>query len=563
MSVKPLYYTFCEYVHPTETSFTIENPNNKARDGVRRSYHLGYLEVVPEYISEAAQNENMDEPDVNPNEIVLENSLEMRLYPGYPPKNPVLGIKYSGKGVHSSDIIRWFNENMDVNKPRDYLYPPVIIDWTAREFSHLEHDGAKFRAHLDRIAQSFYDLHVEESVEHPQHPQQPPPEAPPQQPMDQDGGVEVAPPTLPTEGDTKKRKLEEEGGETAPPPTKIVKTGEESGQDTSNATATTTTRVPSEPVFNPADHRGILPPSVTTGAYNDYNLPTDVDWHDSVRIRITLRPGFKITMTNEKLFQKWGFTEDVYGKRGKNNQFSIVNQTKKVMVFLAEKSPFLDITFDNYFKLNAVHIPENKGYTFPLKTSAAELKKPEDLVAKLQAILKEVFTPIFGYPFDCTVRSNGDQKTVFNLVQNGQIEFRIKLADRLAKILGFNPKKEITGAENTSLAGYNQDATKRLTTLEGLANAELLVLDTGTLNVTVTNVPSITNLGHEFELIACMVGSHHKMVMVKDISPEIEFPQKEREITFLIERNSDKSKKIGLSWTVGAYINGVLIGNRV
>lgn len=574
MSVKPLYYTFCQYVQPSESSFTIENPNNKARDGVRRSYHMGYLEVVPEYISEVAQTEHMDEPDVNPNEIILQNSLEMRVHAGYPPKDPIMGMRYTGKAQNSTEIYRIFNLNMETNKPQDYLYPPVIIDWTAPEFSNLEHDGEKFRAHLDRIAQSLYDIHSDHVLEPIQAttitaaPEataaEPEVAAEPTTEATAAAAPEAAAPEAAVAAEPEAAAAEPT--EDAPPPSKKTKREAQEPTDAGAVGAPPPPAAsdpgvpPAPPEFHVEDHKGNLPPSVTTGPFNDYALPTDEDWHESVRMRITLRPGFKIVMSNERLLQKWGFTEATYGKRGKNKQFSIVNQTKKPMVFLAESSPSLDITFEREFKMSVYHIPENKSYTFPITTSAAELKQPETLVKKLQSIMKGAFTPTFGYTFDCTTFY---KKTVFKLVQNGQIEFRIKLADRLAKILGFDPKKEITGSENESPRPYSHDATRHLTTTEGLNNAELLVLDTGPLNVTATNVPSITNLGHEYELIACLVGSRYKMIMEKDIRPEMEFPQKERELTFLIERNSDRSKKIGLSWTVGAYINGVLIGERV
>ena len=466
-SVQTVYSNFTHYIEPGETTFTVKNPNT-VRDGINRLYSFGYLELVPEYVAEVAEAEEMDDKTYNAN--VIDHFIKVKAYFENEYSNPTDGRKLQTpfrKGEYdASDVINLMNKGFEENKPPGMIFCPVFLDWTYPALDKAEN----FKEYAEQHAPAFYD-------------------------------------------DSKK--------------------------------------------FNPISHKGYLPVSVE-GPYNDWQLPTNQTVLDSVRVRVTIAPNFRIAMSSEILFEQLGFTKNTFGARGVHNQFYIDNDKTHPITFVADGSPSPIIKLDKTVTITAgVHL-NSIGFNIHLKTSSAGKKNIPELVERLNSKISKDAKSYFGY--NMGVKINDEQKIEFKIPTVRGAEFILTLPEALLHTFHFLPGYRI---DVNNYISEDPVIPKRVTAEEGLAFARILVLDTGPLTVTLSDTPSMTTRGRYNQLMAFLVASGHVSAMIPDIRPVAYFPNKESELTFKIDRNSDKSEIIGLRWPVGCFANGVLIGTPI
>ena len=135
----------------------MDNPN-RIRDGINRVFSFGYIELVPEYVSEVAELEAMDDEIHNANKIVHRIIVGGRYFPAFldPPKEKRMATQFSKGAFETSDIINTMNKAFDLNKPSGMVVCPVFFDWTHPALEANKKRPVGYRGGVDEIAESFY-----------------------------------------------------------------------------------------------------------------------------------------------------------------------------------------------------------------------------------------------------------------------------------------------------------------------------------------------------------------------------------------------------------------------
>ena len=151
---------------------------------------------------------------------------------------------------------------------------------------------------------------------------------------------------------------------------------------------------------------------------------------------------------------------------------------------------------------------------------------------------------------------NAENKLEFVIPNNEEIDMLISMSDRLCRVLKFPPGQQVTFYNFKSM---DPVGGTKLTPEQGLILSKLLVLDTGTLTVSLQDVVSASTRGRPTQMMALLTAKENVSAMLQNINPAQEFPRDKHTIMFRIDRNSDRNKVIGLNWPVGATVNGVLV----
>lgn len=475
LEIQNVYSNFTKYLAPGETEFTVENPN-KVRDGINRIYRFGYLDIVPEYVSEVAEIEDMDDEEENKNEIKHVIRVDVKYLPGF--NNPAdetrkMSFKFAKGSYAVSDIISILNSEFDSSKPQGMEVCPAFLDWTHPTLNTYRNDPEKFRAYMETNAPAFYD---------------------------------------------------------------------------------------DEETFEPLTHKGYLPKSITRGAYNDWKFPTEDTTAAKASIRIMLMPLFAMRFSNNQILTAMGYDDDVIGLRGKNNQYHLTNQSKiDDKVFKSSYLVDKKVTLTTECTVSVIFIAKSNAVNLTVKSSVAQEKKISKLVERINDVMDENCEDIFGYSLPIKINSEG--KVEFGVVSNEVIEFKVEIKDRLAKLLKFHTGVPITSTNNVGSASVEDRLN--INAAQGLQFSEILVLDTGPLTVTLKDCPSLTARGRADHLMAFLRPKGSISKMDRLVRPPAEFPMHHPELTFKIDRNSDRSKIIGLSWPVGCNVNGLLVGSPI
>lgn len=454
----------------------MENPNN-VRDGIDRVYSFGYLELVPEYVSEAAEVEEMDDEEMNKNEIIHTVRVGANYLEKFnSPSNPAdkMQVKFPKGTYLLAEIIKTLNHTFDTNKPPGMRMCPGFFDWKYTALDKFTSDHLKFREMAEKFATAYYD--------------------------------DISDP------------------------------------------------------YDPRTHKGYLPPTVNSGPFNDFKLPSHTAILADSRCRMTLLPKFRLSFSNSHILTAMGYSADFIGKRRRNNQFTVSNETNMdTEVKNSQKAPTYRVTLPNDTTVTLSFGAKSNPLNVHVTCTVAECKKISLLVYKLNAELEMVSTDVYGY--DLGVKVNTAGKVEFEIVSNETVHFELTATDRFLKILGFPPGLPIT---SSNYMGKEVVFDKvNVNPEEGLSFSNVLVLDTGPLTVTLKDYPSLTTRGRTDHLMAFLRANGSVSAMIREIAPVALFPSKHHTLTFKIDRNSDKSEIIGLSWPVGCYAHGVLVGTPI
>lgn len=472
-NIQNVYSNFTKFIPAGESEFTIDNPNN-VRDGIERAFSFGHLELVPEYVSEAAEVEEMDDEEANKNEIIHTvrigvNYLEEFYYPEDHRKRML--IQFPKGRYYVADIMKALNHGFEAKKPLGMSICPGFFDWKITALDPFKEDGAKFREKTEAYAVSYYD------------------------------------------------ELSD--------------------------------------FFSPNTHKGWLPPTINTGPFNDFKLPSNDTILSDTRCRMVLLPKFKMAFSNSQLLLALGFSPDFIGKRKKHNQYVIVNDSPMhTSVMTGEKAPLYRVDLLHDLTVHLSISVKSNPIMVQVGSSVVEAKRVTELVEKLNTRLGYISTDTYGY--DLGVKVNTAGKVEFDVPSNEVIEFELTTTDRFLKILGFPPGRPITASNNEGKAVVF-DRTN-INPEEGLAFSSILVLDTGPLTVTLKDCPSLLTRGRTDQVMAFLRANGSVSAMIQNMDPPALFPSKQHTLTFKIDRHSDKSEIIGLSWPVGCYAHGVLVG---
>jgi len=158
MSIRNTYTNFSSHLDPGETQFILDNPN-KYDDGIQRGFSFGHLQIVPEYVAEIAESENMDDLATNPNEVVFENRFVIFYLPEYfdPSDNRRMACKFSKGPQEMPEVIMEINNTFDLNKPLGMNFCPVFVDWTHPILQKYSDEILKYHQVLNEIADSLYN----------------------------------------------------------------------------------------------------------------------------------------------------------------------------------------------------------------------------------------------------------------------------------------------------------------------------------------------------------------------------------------------------------------------
>ena len=461
--IQNVYSNFTRYIEAGSTTFTIENPNS-VRDGINRLYSFGYLDLVPDYVAEVAEAEDMDDRHHNPNVHVHKVRFSAYYTSEYlNPRDRKITSTIKKGDIKMCDIINLFNSGAEENKPPGMIFCPFFLDWT---YPGLDR-AVDFRKAAEDNAMAYY-------------------------------------------------------GETT--------------------------------TFDPLRHRGFLPASVD-GPYNEWELPTNPIVLNKSRIRLTLQPGYKLSMSNELLLKEMGFTSEMYGERGAHNQFHIQNNSLRPYTFVARGPPKGIANLTKDVSVTATLTDPKGGFSINFQSSAKKDKEVLGILKEIGDWVTMEGKTIFGYPFSLTM--NEDNKIVFKGPVIPGAHFSLTLPDALLIAFKFRPGYVIDYRNFQSEASI---FPKKMTPEEGIALAKILVLDTGPLTVTLSDAPSITTRGRSNHLMAFLGPNGSRSSMIEFIRPVAYFPSQVPTLTFKIDRNSDRSEIIGLNWPVGCTVNGLMVG---
>ena len=125
--MQDLYSHFQERIPSNSSIFTVANPN-KYRDGVKRVYSFKYLNIVPEYFSMLATQNNMDDEDKNP--IITRHifKFEIKFKHNYYANNLFEYTVPNGE-YKLSELTKKLNTEIDRARANSMKYPPVVFDW--------------------------------------------------------------------------------------------------------------------------------------------------------------------------------------------------------------------------------------------------------------------------------------------------------------------------------------------------------------------------------------------------------------------------------------------------
>ena len=475
IGIQNVYSNFTKYISPGETEFSVENPNN-VRDGIERVFSFGHLELVPEYVGEAAEMEDMDDKEKNKNEIEYDIRINAKFKEEFnepADETRKMSFKFSKGSYAISDIINILNSEFDRNKPPGMKACPGFFDWTHPDFEPYRKDGEKFRTYIATHAPAYYD---------------------------------------------------------------------------------------DNEAFEVATHKGYLPKSVTTGPYNDWKLPTDSSVQEDAIIRLVLWPQYTMSFSNAQILFAMGFGEDVYGTRGKNNQFHITNEDNlDAKIYKTDKPISNNVTLLTDCTVTLSMSTRSNPITTTFLSSALKERKISKFVEELSAQLE--VDSLDTYLYAMRVEINAQGHVEFTIPSNNAVEFGLELPHRLAKLLNFPPGVEVTSKNAVSTAPVEDKAL--VNAAMGLAHANVLVLDTGPLTVTLKDCPSLTTRGRTDQLMAFLRANNSVSSMIREIQPKAAFPSQHRTLTFKIDRNSDRSQIMGLSWPVGCFVHGIFVGTPI
>lgn len=472
MSLQQVYSNFTKYIEPGNTTFTIDNPNN-VRDGIQRAFSFAYLDLLPDFVSEVADEENLDDKAVNPVVISYANRFVAVYTPEFlrPPEDKVMMKKFAVGKFKIAEVIKSLNHTFDDTKPLGLINCPGVFDWMHPNLRPFQNKAKELKAQVELIYDSLYD-DEEENI-------------------------------------------------------------------------------------TPETHMGYLPKSVKDRAFVDAKLPTHPDIMQEVRVRLTLMPNTKITFSNAQIQIAMGFSEEQIGKRGTYKQFHIYNRSKReTKTIVAAMPPKLEAELLNPTSVAMSFLSTGNVALFELKSSYAKERHPETIVQELEDNCKE-FTEITGYPISCRFTEN--RKLEFTFPNTDLVEYSVLLHDRIAALFNFKDrtvtKNNYISNESIGARGYNAE--------RGLTLATVQVHDTGPLTITLLNMPSITTRGRSCQLMALLRPSGYMESMEKDFKPVASFPNNKQQLTFRIDRNSDQNNIIGLSWPVGCFVYGCVVGTPI
>ena len=125
--MKEVYSHFQERIPSNSSIFTIPNPN-KYRDGIKRVFSFKYLNIIPEYYSMLATQNNMDDEKTNP--IVTKHifKFELKFKQNFYKANLHEFTMASGTYV-LSDLTKRLNIECEKGRPPSMSFPPLIFDW--------------------------------------------------------------------------------------------------------------------------------------------------------------------------------------------------------------------------------------------------------------------------------------------------------------------------------------------------------------------------------------------------------------------------------------------------
>lgn len=152
--MQDVYTHFQERIPINSSGFSLPNPNT-FRDGIDRMYRFEYLEIVPEYFSILATENELENENINP--TITRNSIRFEC--GFTEKfygeTNQLEINLSKGEQKLSSFLSELNKFTDENKNPAYLFPPLVVDWVNNKILTLR-DNANLLTYLHRDAELFY-----------------------------------------------------------------------------------------------------------------------------------------------------------------------------------------------------------------------------------------------------------------------------------------------------------------------------------------------------------------------------------------------------------------------
>ena len=306
-------------------------------------------------------------------------------------------------------------------------------------------------------------------------------------------------------------------------------------------------------------HKNVLPESMRNvhPPLNNYKLPSFADTLKDVRVRIGIAPNTKVSFSNEAFFKLLGFTDDDIGPRGAASQYHIVNSSMtEVMMLEASSPPTPSFTIEKS-KTSRIYVSKvnkkltlNGHYRSTLKREA----DPSLLLADFAESIREMTRNLY---FTIKASKNPLHRFIVEFPAYDKIDFKMVLPNQLASQLGF----ATTTITKTDFIADKVIERAQQNLTEGLEKSKVLVIDTGSLLVSLGNVPSMNTIGHASQTMAVLLSDNESaMVMIPHLRPSILLSPNDSFLTFIISRQSGTNQKIRLAWPCNYFVVGTLEG---
>jgi len=160
MSHRNVYSNFTQRIAPGETTFAVDNPN-KFDDNIKRAFHFGYIEIVPEYVAEVAETSDMDDPEMNPSgEVEFGLRLTVKYNESYfkPLDDRKMAFKFEKGKYATSEVIKILNSTFELNKPTGLNTCPAVFDWGHPTLDRFRSSPTQFNKEVDEYADTLYPV---------------------------------------------------------------------------------------------------------------------------------------------------------------------------------------------------------------------------------------------------------------------------------------------------------------------------------------------------------------------------------------------------------------------
>jgi len=334
----------------------------------------------------------------------------------------------------------------------------------------------------------------------------------------------------------------------------------EEGMDFST-TMNTLVKTKSETFYdNPNDvqNYNALPLSIRNFEWvNNYILPTKLNIHQYVRLRINFAPYTKVTFSNDAQLETMGFVNR-FEKKGL--QYVYENDSPEIKSLVGNLAPA------QMFKFSTMKSTVSPlDFTSPesiLLASPEMLQKPELLVEEINILLNNL-----GEKTNVNLKlhfSKDENRYLFQFPANPLVNATIIMPAIVLEALGYEGMEEVNRASRPSALKSNDERYDTLKKSRALAN------DCGLTVVTQKHRSSCNLIGSTDHFMATLLSNDFgKMRMLKNdiCSPTIDLvapdgpPQYgHADVMFELSRFTDDGILRPLDWPCSAYLQGLLVG---